>query len=196
MQAILVRVGVDHAYGQWNAPVDPASGQFVYVPIPEKVGAGFHPGCERPYAAVVPAIEAFAQETGMPIMLPYHFAKRSMQLDPDFEYLTYGDVASRQRRPCLRCSSKEREDSSVRLRVRSTAHLNPLERIITRCRVLFQNRNIAERAPEKIIPAFSNKVAHTVEDGQFKITPLRLSGRARLGSTGSRLGSLLRGAAR
>lgn len=95
MQAILVRVGVDHSYGQWNAPADPASGQFVYVPIPEKVGTGFHPGCERPYATIVPAIEAFAQETGIPIMLPDHLAKRSMHLDPDFEHLTYGDVGSR-----------------------------------------------------------------------------------------------------
>lgn len=95
MQAILVRVGVDHSYGQWNAPADPGSGQFVYVPIPEKAGTGFHPGCERPYAAIVPVIEAFAQATGMPIALPDHLSKRSMHLDPDFEHLTYGDVGSR-----------------------------------------------------------------------------------------------------
>jgi hypothetical protein len=95
VQVILVRVGVDHSFGQWNAPVDAATGKFVYVPIPEKAGTAFHVGCERPYTAIVPAIEAFAQETGVPIALPDHLAKRAMHLDPDFEYLTYGDVGSR-----------------------------------------------------------------------------------------------------
>jgi hypothetical protein len=36
MRGLLVRVGVDQAYGHWNGPVDPASGQFVYVTIPEE----------------------------------------------------------------------------------------------------------------------------------------------------------------
>ena len=41
MNALLVRIGVDQAYGGWNAPVD-AEGRFVYVPIPEKLRTPFH----------------------------------------------------------------------------------------------------------------------------------------------------------
>ena len=42
MKGVLVRIGVDQAYGGWNAPVD-AEGRFVYVPIPEKLGTHFRP---------------------------------------------------------------------------------------------------------------------------------------------------------
>lgn len=36
MKGILVRAGIDHSYGQWNAPVDPESNKSVYVPIAEQ----------------------------------------------------------------------------------------------------------------------------------------------------------------
>jgi hypothetical protein len=35
MRATLVRIGIDQAYGAWNAPMDPETNDFVYVPIPE-----------------------------------------------------------------------------------------------------------------------------------------------------------------
>lgn len=35
MKAVLVRIGIDQAYGGWNAPIDLGSGQFVYMQIPE-----------------------------------------------------------------------------------------------------------------------------------------------------------------
>ncbi len=34
MKALLVRIGVDQAFGGWNAPVNPDTGEFLYVPIP------------------------------------------------------------------------------------------------------------------------------------------------------------------
>lgn len=46
MKALLIRIGVDQAYGGWNAPVD-ADWRFVYVPIPESPGTRFHPGLRR-----------------------------------------------------------------------------------------------------------------------------------------------------
>ena len=58
MKAILVRIGVDQAYGSWNAPVD-AERRFVYVPIPEERGTLFHPGLERRYGEVLPALHRF-----------------------------------------------------------------------------------------------------------------------------------------
>ena len=33
MRAYLVRVGVDQAFGAWNAPIDPRTNEFVYVPV-------------------------------------------------------------------------------------------------------------------------------------------------------------------
>ena len=34
-RGFLLRVGIDSDYGGWNGPVDPETGDFVYVPIPE-----------------------------------------------------------------------------------------------------------------------------------------------------------------
>jgi hypothetical protein len=47
VRAMLVRIGIDQAYGDWNAPVDPESNEFVYVPIPEGVKAPQHPTWRR-----------------------------------------------------------------------------------------------------------------------------------------------------
>ena len=35
MRGYLIRIGVDQAFGGWNAPMDPETNEFVYVPIPE-----------------------------------------------------------------------------------------------------------------------------------------------------------------
>jgi len=98
MQALLVRIGVDQAYGGWNAPVD-ADGRFVYVPIPEKRGTLFHPGLERRYGEVLPALHRFCGDHGCDLYdelgFPLSLLDHPMHLDPDFECLTYGDVGSR-----------------------------------------------------------------------------------------------------
>jgi len=59
MKGILLRVGIDQIFGEWNSPVDPESHEFVYVLIPEKPGVRFHPGMRRPYKEVLPALNAF-----------------------------------------------------------------------------------------------------------------------------------------
>ena len=95
MNAILVRVGVDQAYGQWNAPVDPESGCFVYVPIPEKQGTPFKAGLERSYQEIFPALRDFVTRSGIDpaseLTVPPDLQNLSMHLDPDFDWLTYGD---------------------------------------------------------------------------------------------------------
>lgn len=99
MKAVLVRIGVDHAYGGWNAPADPESGRFVYVPIPEGRAVRFRPNWERRYDEVIPALEAFASAHGRDLhrdlRWPPGLADRAMHLDPDFEHLTYGDDGDR-----------------------------------------------------------------------------------------------------
>jgi Nucleotide modification associated domain 3 len=98
MKGLLVRIGIDQTYGGWNAPVD-AGGRFVYVPIPEKPGTRFHPGLERRYREVLPALHRFCEEhdceSASGIAFPSQLPHRAMHLDPDFEYLTYGDVGRR-----------------------------------------------------------------------------------------------------
>ncbi len=98
MKALLVRIGVDQAYGGWNAPVD-ADGRFVYVPIPEKLGTSFHAGLERRYAEVLPPLQRFCEEHHRDLQrdlrFPQDLHEQAMHLDPDFEHLTYGDVGSR-----------------------------------------------------------------------------------------------------
>jgi hypothetical protein len=91
MNVLLVRVGADQSQGggHWNGAVDGATGEFVYVAIPEN--APVHPGHERPYAALGPALDAIVRP------LPPHFLGRHMHLDPDFEQLTYGDHNERAR---------------------------------------------------------------------------------------------------
>ena len=98
MKAILVRVGIDQSDGGWNAPADPATGQFVYVPIPEKPGTRFRAGCRRTYDEVLPALRTCAEARGLDLdrnlKWPESLAGRPMHLDPDFEHLTYGDVGN------------------------------------------------------------------------------------------------------
>ncbi len=89
MNTLLVRVGVDRSVGggSWNGPVDVTTGKFVYVAIPET--APIHPGLEKPYQALTPALAQFD------VKLPSHLALRHMHLDPDFGHLTYGDQGER-----------------------------------------------------------------------------------------------------
>lgn len=97
MRAILIRIGADGTKGggSWRAPVDPDSGRFVYVPIPENAVA-FHPGCERTFDEVADPLMGFLAEHDAPDR--YWRTRlgpkrgRPMHLDPDFEHLTYGDL--------------------------------------------------------------------------------------------------------
>lgn len=99
MKAALVRIGIDHSYGGWNAPADPESRQFVYVPIPEKAGTRFHAGCKRLFASLLPALDGLVAQKDLDVITdlgwPSELNRRAMHLDPDFETLTYGDVGNR-----------------------------------------------------------------------------------------------------
>ena len=100
MNAILVRVAADgsEAGGRWNAPADPDTREFVYVPIPEPQDKRFHRGCRHGYDEVVPALQAFASQRGLEgqrgVTLPERLVGRAMHLDPDFSHLTYGNKAN------------------------------------------------------------------------------------------------------
>lgn len=93
MNAVLVRIGIDHEYGRWNAPVESNSGRFVYVPIPESREP--IKSLVRLYDEIVPNLRSFCEDSGLPNdcrpSLPEELLGRPMHLDPDFEHLTYGD---------------------------------------------------------------------------------------------------------
>lgn len=91
VNGLLVRVGADRSAGggSWNGPVDRASGEFVYVAIPEN--SPVYPGIEKPYSMLTPMLARFG------VRLPPHLQMRHMHLDPDFEHLTYGDQGERAR---------------------------------------------------------------------------------------------------
>jgi len=88
---LLVRVGADQSKGggRWNGPVNPSTGEFVYVAIPESQNV--LTGHERPYRSpeLLNALRSFEIE------LPPHLHGRQMHLDPDFEHCTYGDQGQR-----------------------------------------------------------------------------------------------------
>ena len=100
MQAYLVRIGIDQAYGGWNAPMHPATNKFVYVPIPES--RPMKPDLATPYTSIRADLAGFAASNpGVPhhyVRLPLNLATANMHLDPDFEQLTYGDSGVRRGR--------------------------------------------------------------------------------------------------
>lgn len=94
-RALLVRIGVDQAYGGWNAPVDTETGEFVYAPIPEAPTGAPHPGLGRRWDEVMPALTAFADARGVSPTPPASLRDAWAHLDPDFAHLTYGDNGAR-----------------------------------------------------------------------------------------------------
>ena len=93
MKGLLVRCGIDSEYGHWNAPYDPVTHEFIYMPIPEH--HEFLPGLETIYDEIIPDLKRFADSKHLHIHNDLGFPKillgYGMHLDPDFAHLTYGD---------------------------------------------------------------------------------------------------------
>jgi len=95
LRAILIRVGVDQTYGRWNAPCNPDTNDFVYVPIPQ-IDVPNASGLEKRYMeSVVSALLKFSNDHNVSVTLPKHLQDKRMHLDPDFDYLSYGDTKQR-----------------------------------------------------------------------------------------------------
>lgn len=99
MKGFLVRAGIDHSYGHWNSPVNPATDQFVYVPIPEGATTTFFDSLETPYQKILPHLYKFCSDQKLDLKadlcFPSELENQMMHLDPDFEKLTYGDWGNR-----------------------------------------------------------------------------------------------------
>jgi len=94
MKAIMLRMGIDSQYGGWNAPMDPETGEFVYVPIPES--GAFKSGHETTYNQILPKLRDFAERHNKDLYkdlgFPWGLLSQYAHLDPDFNFFTYGDV--------------------------------------------------------------------------------------------------------
>jgi len=96
MKAILVRIGVDHSYGAWNAPVNPKTGEFVFVPIPDGAKKAYTPGNARTYDEMDAPLKVFEASSKISALRrPGALRSGNMHLDPDFDHLTYGDNGKR-----------------------------------------------------------------------------------------------------
>lgn len=95
-RALLVRVGADLTAlgGSWNAPMDPRSGEFAYVPILEECTVKDE--LRTGYAEAARAVAQFD------CVLPDRLLQQTSHLDPDFGALTYGDQKSRAAQICTR----------------------------------------------------------------------------------------------
>ena len=90
MTALLVRVGIDSTCGKWNAPVNPETWEFAYVPIPEEhPSKPILPGYQKSYQLFDDICRKFDSR------LPKSLLEKFPHLDPDFENLTYGDEKSK-----------------------------------------------------------------------------------------------------
>lgn len=89
MNGLLVRVGIDQTEGTgyWNGPVNSETNEFVYVAIKEAFEV--RPRMEKPFTGLTGHLSA------LNVVLPRWLKSAHMHLDPDFEFLTYGDVRER-----------------------------------------------------------------------------------------------------
>jgi len=90
MNGLLVRVGIDSTDGRWNAPMRLGSGEFAYVTITDT--KPLREGMSRSYDEFTPVAARFGER------LPESLLGTPTHLDPDFDYLTYGDQGQRGKR--------------------------------------------------------------------------------------------------
>lgn len=101
MNGVLVRVAIDQSTkgGMWNGPMNPKTGEFIYIPIPDKEDKRYPSGLQRSFKEVLPTLDEFVVKHKISDLgFPGSLLNRSMHLDPDFEHLTYGDNGKKQGR--------------------------------------------------------------------------------------------------
>lgn len=88
MAGILLRVGCDATKdgGSWNAPVDPITRDYAYVPIPDEEAMHTHISKCPTYDEFRRVVQRFK------VHLPSYLSSTTKtHLDPDFKFLTFGE---------------------------------------------------------------------------------------------------------
>ncbi|MGZ4956637.1 MAG: Nmad3 family putative nucleotide modification protein [Methylobacter sp.] len=91
-KGLLMRVGIDQTYGGYNAPINPSTNDYIYMPIPQG-NDSFISGMETTYDNLLPYFESWCQKNDAEIQFP-KINNISCHLDPDFDFSTYGDQAT------------------------------------------------------------------------------------------------------
>jgi len=89
-KGLLMRVGIDGTFGKYNAPINPETNDFLYMPIPENSHT-FKAGMQTSYSDILPSFTEWASRNRCEIEFPEHLLHGNCHLDPDFASLTYGD---------------------------------------------------------------------------------------------------------
>lgn len=94
MTGILLRVGIDTTCGNYVAPTDPDTNDYLYFPIPQS-RESFRDGMATTYNDLCDPFAEFVEHAGVPALgFPNHLLGRGTHLDPDFDHLTYGDQST------------------------------------------------------------------------------------------------------
>ncbi len=93
MKGLLLRVGIDQTFGQYNAPINPLTNDYLYMPIPQGQGKDdpqqtFRQGMQTTYAQMDTHFSKFAERNAIQLAFPEHLRSIGCHLDPDFENLT------------------------------------------------------------------------------------------------------------
>ncbi len=88
-----MRVGIDQTYGKYNAPINPNTNDYLYLPIPQD-RSDFISGMETTYDSFIPYFDYWCRSNETTIDFPDHLRTKGCHLDPDFFHSTYGDQAT------------------------------------------------------------------------------------------------------
>lgn len=92
-KGLLMRVGIDQTYGGYNAPINPITCDYMYLPIPQGKDE-FKSGMGTSYDDLLPDFESWCQKNLVKIEFPKYQINKGCHLDPDFDFSTYGDQAT------------------------------------------------------------------------------------------------------
>jgi hypothetical protein len=92
-KGLLMRVGIDQTFGGYNAPINPNTNDYMYLPIPQEED-DFKSGMRTSYDDLSPYFVSWCQRNGAKIKFPPNLNNKGCHLDPDFDFSTYGDQAT------------------------------------------------------------------------------------------------------
>lgn len=92
-KGLLMRVGIDQTYGEYNAPINPITNDYIYMPIPQGE-QDFKSKMKTSYRDLLPHFKSWCFRNDAELEFPHSLNDENCHLDPDFDYSTYGDQST------------------------------------------------------------------------------------------------------